>query len=113
MQRGGREQVDCEGSCKTDTWRDPCTAVQLGHISHTSDRTTSSKWVPPLLRQLLADLLHNVHIVMRSVDCSCTMSSLRKFTFAISSPDEFLVLLNQYIHVQLYAAYASIETDVI
>ena len=26
--------------------------------------------------------------------CACMMSSLRKFTFAISSPDEFLVIFN-------------------
>jgi len=30
---------------------------------------------------------------------ACTMSSQRKFTFAISSPDEFLVSFNYYLKV--------------
>ena len=40
--------------------------------------------------------------------CSaCTMSSLRKFTFAISSPDDFLVTLMHCLHfTDVYVRYA-------
>jgi len=39
------------------------------------------------------------------VFCSaCTMSSLRKFTFAVSSPDEFLASLTRYnVFYQLFS----------
>ena len=52
-----------KAAVKLDTWRDPCTAVQYGHTypstGDTSDHTTSSKWVPLLLHQLLSGLVRD------------------------------------------------------
>ena len=42
----------------------------------------------PVFQHVTASICGGIHVLFCS---ACTMSSLRKFTFAISSPDEFLV----------------------
>jgi len=48
----------------------------------------------PAFQHITASICGGIYVGEESiVFCSaCTMSSVRKFTFAISSPDEFLVL---------------------
>jgi len=44
-----------------------------------------------ILQKVLGGLLFLTHTVYTLFRSACTMSSVRKFTFADSSPDEFLV----------------------
>ena len=55
---------------------------------------------PALQKTICGGIYARVYCIVSA----CTMSSQRKFTFAISFPDEFLVTLafvNRYLHVQL------------
>jgi len=50
---------------------------------------------PALQKTICGGIYARVYCIFSA----CTTSSQRKFTFAISSADEFLVLLNQYNYV--------------
>jgi len=46
----------------------------------------------PTFQHITASICGGIYVRVSVVFCSvCTMSSVKKFTFAISSPDEFLV----------------------
>ena len=50
---------------------------------------------PALQKAICGGIYARVYCIFSA----CTMSSQRKFTFAISSPDEFLVCSSRYRHI--------------